>query len=76
MAKLWAERQGSGEIRQRKCRSVVETLSLSDSYRSGHHELMPGCVIQVSEPKERLSVTSDISEREGLATTAARPCRS
>lgn len=76
IAKLWTEQQGSGEMKQRKWRSVVETLSYSDSYHSGHHEVMPGCLIQVSEPKEHLSVTSVISVCEGSAAAAARPCQS
>lgn len=76
IAKLWTEQQGSGETKQRKWHSVVETLSCSDSYHSGHHELTPGCLMHVSEPKEHLSVTSAISVCEGFCTMAARPCQS
>lgn len=76
IAKLRTEQRGSGETKQRKWHSVVETLSYSDSYHSGHHELMPGCLMQASEPKEHLSVTSAISVCEGSAAAAARPCQS
>lgn len=76
IAKLRTEQRGSGETEQRKWHSVVEMLSCSDSYHSGHHELMPGCLMQVSEPKEHLSVTSAISTCEGFAAAAARPCQS
>lgn len=50
IAKLRAEQQGSGESEQRKWHFVVETFSYSDSYHSGHHELMPGCLMKVSGP--------------------------
>lgn len=76
IAKLRAEQQGFGETEQRKWHSAAETLSYSDSYHSGHHELMPGCLMQVSGPKEHLSVTSAISVCEGPAAPAARPCQS
>lgn len=75
IAKLQTEQQGSGETKQRKWHSVVETLSNSDSYHSGHHELMPGCLMQVSEPKEHLSVTSAIPVWEGSTASAAWPCQ-
>ncbi len=76
IAKLRAEQQGSEETEQRKWHSVAETLSCSDSYHSGHHELMPGCLMQVSGPKEHLSVTSVISVCEGCGATAAHPRQS
>lgn len=73
IAKLLAEQQGSGKKTELgKWHSVVETLSCSDSYHSGHHELMRGCLMQVSGPKEHLSVTSAVSVCEG----SARPCQS
>lgn len=35
---------------------AAETFSRGDSFRGGHHELMPGCLMKVSGPKEHLSV--------------------
>lgn len=55
---LQAAQRGSAEMEQRKWHFVVETFSCSDSFRSGHHELIPGRLMKASGPKEHLSLTS------------------
>lgn len=66
MAKPRGEQQGSAETRAEKMAFCRGGIQPQWQLPQRHHELMPGCLMKVSGPKEHLSVTSAPSAREGL----------